>query len=147
MDSAWQSTPGADDPELVAAVRARKARIKARKANPPPARESAIQRAIMDLCRWRGIFAAHIPNAGKRSRLAGKRMKGEGMRPGFPDIACYKAHAHLLIEVKRPRYSPSDVSEAQRAVHARLREEGFTVHIVTSVDDAERVFRAAGWIA
>lgn len=124
----------------------KRGRARRRAALPAP-QEAAIQRAIIDACRWRGIMAVHVPNAGKRSVQAARRLKGEGMRKGFPDLALYAPGGrHMLMEVKRPRYSPSDVSDAQRDVHARLGELGQTVVIVTSVDDAMGALRAAGWV-
>jgi hypothetical protein len=70
------------------------------------------------------------------------------MRAGFPDLACYGPNGrHALLEVKRPHYSPSDVSDDQLDVHARLRGLGATVAIVTSIDDAVAALRAAGWFA
>lgn len=121
-------------------------RVPRKRQRAPQASEAAIQRAILDWCRWHRIYAAHIPNAGPRSIIAGRRLKGEGMRKGFPDLALYgPGGRHALLEVKRPGFRPSDVSEAQREVHERLRELGATVAIVTGPEDAEQVLRAAGW--
>lgn len=117
-----------------------------RTRKPPAPKEATVQRSIIDWCRWRDIYAVHVPNAGKRSRIAGKRLKGEGMRTGFPDLALYARDGrHALLEVKRPGYSPSDVSDAQRDVHDNLRARGVVVAIVTSIDDAQAALRAAGW--
>lgn len=121
-------------------------RPRKRRAKAPVPQEAAIQRAIIDWCRWRDIYAVHVPNAGKRSPIAARRLKGEGMRKGFPDLALYgRRGQHALLEVKRPGYTPSDVRPDQREMHDRLRERGITVGIVTSIEDAQRILRAAGW--
>jgi hypothetical protein len=119
---------------------------RARKPIVSRASEAQVQRAIIDWLRWKNILAVHIPNEGKRSAHAGKRLKGEGMRPGFPDLVVYGAGGrHVLLEVKRPGWRPSDVSDNQRAMHARLRELGAVVEVVASIDDTRAVLRAAGW--
>jgi hypothetical protein len=125
--------------------RTRAPRRKAAPRGPIPS-EAQVQRAIIDALRMRGIMAVHVPNAGKRSAVAGKRLKGEGMVPGFPDLAVYGPYArHALLEVKRPGYTASAVSDAQHDMHARLRGLGATVAIVTSIDDALKALRDAGW--
>lgn len=119
---------------------------RARKPIVSRASEAQIQRAIIDWLRWKGITAVHIPNAGKRSARAGKRLKGEGMVPGFPDLVLYGAGGrHALLEVKRPGWKPSDVSDNQLAMHAKLRAHGAVVEVVASIDDTRGVLRAAGW--
>lgn len=113
----------------------------------PVQHEAAIQRSIIDALRWRGIMAIHVPNEGKRSARAGKQAKRDGMRPGWPDLLIYgPGGRHMLMEVKRPGWRPSDLSDNQRATHARLRELGHTVHVVASIDDALTIVRDAGWV-
>jgi hypothetical protein len=129
-----------DLPDIAIPTRRRKRRV-------APPQEAAVQRAIIDALRWRGIYAAHVPNAGKRSRAAGKRLKGEGMKAGFPDLVVYGPRGkHMLLEVKRPGWSPSDVSDNQRDVHAILRDLGHVVEVVASIDDALAVLTREGWV-
>lgn len=111
----------------------------------PAPTERAIQIAIKDRLTFHGCLVAHVPNAAKRSAVAGRRVKQEGMITGFPDLLVYRAGKHALLEVKRPGYSPSAVSASQRDVHAALARQGFTVAIVTSQDEAVQTLRAAGW--
>jgi len=119
-----------------------------RKPSKPAATEAQIQRAIIDALRWRGIMAVHVPNAGKRSAIAGRRLKGEGMRPGFPDLVVYgPGGLHMLMEIKRTGWRPSDVSDDQRAMHERLRELGQVVEIVDGIGAALAVLRREGWLA
>ena len=108
-------------------------------------KEAQIQRAIIDRLRFLGVLAVHVANEGQRSAKAGKRLKGEGMRPGFPDLLCYQDGRHALLEVKRPKYRPSSVSDNQHECHALLAEQGFAVAIVTSQDEAIDALRIAGF--
>lgn len=110
-----------------------------RRGNP----EAAIQRAILDRLRWHGILCHHSPNEGKRAAITGKRLKGEGMRPGWPDLACYGQNGeHALLEVKAPK---GRLSDAQRECHAELARRGIAVRTVTSQDEAVAALRAAGF--
>lgn len=109
-----------------------------RRGNP----EALIQRAIIDRLRLLGVLAVHIPNEGKRTAATGRRLKGEGMRPGFPDLVCYQHGRHALLEVKAPggRLSPS-----QRETHGELARHAFTVAVVTSQDEAVEALRERGF--
>lgn len=116
-------------------------------AKPPPPLEAKIQIAIKQRLILYGVVAAHVPNAGKRSKAAGRRLKAEGMITGFPDLVCVGDGGRtMFLEVKRPRYSPSDVSDAQRDMHDLLRRKGHHVAIVTSQDEAVEALRSAGMI-
>jgi hypothetical protein len=115
---------------------------RAKRVKAPKASEAQIQRAIIDALRLRRVTAVHVPNAGKRSAIAGRRLKGEGMRPGFPDLACYGFARHALIEVKS---DAGRLSEAQENMHAILRERGAVVIVARSVDEAMDGLREAGW--
>lgn len=96
--------------------------------------EAGIQIAIIDALRWRGIMAVHIANEGRRSVVAGRRLKQQGMRPGFPDLALYgPGGRHMLMEVKAPK---GRVSEAQAECIAELQARGVHVAVVRSIDDA-----------
>jgi hypothetical protein len=110
---------------------------------PPVPTERQVQRSILAMMGrlFPRVFVTHIPNGahlagGDTSRF--KQMgalKGDGLKPGFPDLACYWNHGHALIEVKRPGCG-SHVSDAQRSVHATLAECGYPVAVVTSADEA-----------
>lgn len=98
------------------------------------------------------VFVTHIPNG---AHLAGgnearfKQMgalKGDGLKPGFPDLAMYWNHGHCLIEVKRPGCA-KQVSDAQKAVHQTLAECGYAPAVVTSATEAMAflIERGAPW--
>jgi hypothetical protein len=56
----------------------------------------------------RGIFFLHIPNEGKRSPIAGARLKREGMIPGAPD--------YLIFSMPNPD-EPNVYNEQVGVVH------------------------------
>lgn len=68
--------------------------------------------------------------AGGKSR--GARMASEGLRAGYPDILLdwpAQGFHGLRIELKRQRFTPSDIKPNQRAWHDRLRAAGFRVEV------------------
>lgn len=110
-----------------------------RRASP----EAQIQRAIIDRLRFHGVLCVHVPNAGKRSAVSGRRLKGEGMRPGFPDLLCIQRGRAWFLEVKAPR---GRLSSAQVECHAELGRHAFPPTVVTSQDEAVEALRAAGFV-
>jgi hypothetical protein len=114
-------------------------RFRKRRAAP----EAAIQRAIIDRLRWHGVMAIHVPNAGKRSAIAGRRVKAEGLRPGFPDLVALQGGRCAFLEVKAPK---GRLSPAQVECHAELERQGFGVAVVTSQDEAIAALRARGFV-
>lgn len=108
--------------------------------------------AMMGRC-FPDVLVHHSPNGG---HLAGDKtarfkqigaLKGDGMKTGWPDLTCVWNHGLAFLEVKRPRYSPSEVSPAQREIHATLAGMGFPVAIVTCDEEAFRylIERGAPW--
>jgi hypothetical protein len=111
----------------------------------PAASERAIQIAIRDALRWHGIRSRHVPNAGKRTVVAGRRLREEGMVAGFPDLIVWAKFPRVgFIEVKAAK---GRLSEAQEREIAQLRADGFPVAVVRSVDDALMAVRGWGWLA
>jgi hypothetical protein len=117
---------------------------------PPPPTERQVQRAILQMmgiafprCRvW------HVPNGAylgadeqARKRTMGI-LRGDGLKPGAPDLAIYWNHGHALMEVKRP--GMGKLSPEQMALHAELGEMGWPVQIVTSPDQAFAYLRLRG---
>jgi hypothetical protein len=103
--------------------------------------ERQVQRAILQmagLC-FPDVLIVHVPNG---SHLSGDdraramqmgALKGDGLKVGFPDLACYWNHGHCLIEVKRPG---GKVSPGQEAMHADLAGKGYRPAVVTSPAEA-----------
>ena len=74
-------------------------------------------------------YVVAVPNGGKRPISVAVAMKAEGVAPGYPD---------LLIDVARGGYHGwrgelkivgGTVAPAQKAWHARLREQGYCVDV------------------
>ena len=69
---------------------------------------------------------------GAMGAARGRRMAAEGLTRGFPDsVLFYPAGGFhgLCIELKRKRFSPSDVEPPQLAWHERLRAAGYRVEV------------------
>lgn len=105
--------------------------------------EAQIQRAIIDRLRFAGVLCVAVPNEGKRSVVAGRYMKGTGMRPGFPDLLCIQAGRIAFLEVKAPA---GVVSGAQAAMHAELDRQGMRVAVVRSQDEAVASLKRWGFV-
>jgi hypothetical protein len=108
--------------------------------------ERAIQIQIRDALRWHGVRSRHIPNAGKRSPIAGRRLKQEGMVAGTPDLLCWLPGNPPRVgwlEVKAAKGRTSDAQDNQLAI---LTADGFRCAVVRSVDEALDALRAWGWV-
>lgn len=114
--------------------------------------ERQVQRSILAMMgtAFPRVLVHHSPNGG---HLAGNdqarfkqvgALKGDGMKTGFPDLIAIWNHGVAFMEVKRPGYSPSQVSPAQIELHATLAEMGFTPAIVTSQEEAFAFLKERG---
>lgn len=118
----------------------------------PVPTERAVQRSILEMMgrAFPRVFVHHSPNGGHLAGDAAARfrqvgaLKGDGMKTGFPDLIAIWNHGVAFMEVKRPGYSPSDVSPKQLELHAQLAEMGFTPAIVTSAQEAFAFLRERG---
>lgn len=91
--------------------------------------------------RWPELELMHaIPNGGKRDRVTAAKLKGEGVKPGIPDIflPVPRGGFHgLYIELKRTKGGRP--SEAQKDMIPRLREQGYRVEICKGFNAAADV--------
>jgi hypothetical protein len=117
-------------------------RPKPRGSRKPVPSEAQIQTAIRARLQWLGCLVMSIPNEGKRSVIAGRRMKSTGLSAGAPDLLIYRHGKHALIEVKS---DTGRLSPAQVEMHTRLAKQGWTVHVVRSQDEAVRALESEGW--
>ena len=89
-----------------------------------------------------GAVVHHSPNEfpGKGPMIARAiaKAKKNGMAVGFPDLVVFWRGQVALIEVKAPGGSLSD---SQKALHPRLAENGFAVHVITDPNDTEAIER------
>ena len=118
-------------------------------ARPPS--ESEEQRRLISWCRaheaaypdlaW--IYA--VPNGGHRHKAVAGRMKAEGVKAGYPDLALDVARGHfhgLRIELKREKRSLSRVQPRQSAWHDRLESQGYAVYVCYGADAAKQALLA-----
>ena len=103
--------------------------------------EGPVQKSVLAYLRRtlpHGFLIQHTANR-PRSRVQGGKEKALGAVKGWPDLAIYgpglKGPSVWFAEIKTPG---GKVSEAQREVHDRLQECGFSVRIVRSVEDARK---------
>ena len=78
----------------------------------------------------------HIPNEGKRSPIAGRKLKEAGLRPGFPDLILFVARGQfhgLAIEVKT---STGKVKTEQEMWLERLADQGYRAVVCRGSEQA-----------
>jgi hypothetical protein len=114
-----------------------------------PISERQVQRQILRMCGhcFADVLIHHSPNGtklagSKRDRqVTGGILKGDGTKPGWPDLAFVWKGGGAFIEVKRPggRLSPD-----QKAIHEHLRSLSWPVETVDNVNDAYRFLIRCG---
>lgn len=108
----------------------------------PVPTERQVQRSILRMAErcFPTVLIHHSPNSAHLSGDARARcmqigaLKGDGMRPGWPDLIAVWDRGVTFLEVKRPR--GGKVSDEQERMHAALGERGYAVAIVTSPEEA-----------
>lgn len=81
----------------------------------------------------------HVPNEGKRSRIAGARLKAQGLKSGVPDVCLPTAHGGyigLYIEMK---VKPNKPTENQKQWLKKLREQGHLTAVCYSWEEAKQL--------
>ena len=81
----------------------------------------------------------HVPNEGKRSRLAGARLKEAGLKSGVPDVCLPTAHGGyigLYIEMK---VKPNKPTENQKQWLRALRCAGHLTTVCYSFEEAKKL--------
>lgn len=99
--------------------------------------EGQIQSSIMrflDAALPASYFAFHVPNGGKRDKIAAAILKREGVRAGVPDIIILRTGGTAaMLEVKK---EGGKLSPHQRQFRDWCAENGFPFAVVRSVEDA-----------
>lgn len=118
---------------------------------PPVPNERQTQRAILRMCgiAFPDVLIHHSPNG---AHLSGRdinrfmqmgALKGDGMKPGWPDLVFVWNHGTAYMEVKRPGRAKA-VSIEQLRIHAQLAECGYPVRVVTSTEEAFAYLKERG---
>ena len=105
--------------------------------------EREVQRAIVQLVRvkYPHVEIGHIPNGTRTSINTARKMVGDGVLKGAPDLFLVWNGGVGFFEVKRPG---GRVSHEQRALIGRWRDFGVNVAVVTSVDSADACLQLWG---
>lgn len=88
-----------------------------------------------------GWIVMHVPNGGSRNPIEGARMKALGVVAGWPDISIYGGgHNHggsaFFMEVKSAK---GRLSNCQHRIIDQLKDMGFPVAVVRSIEDAREL--------
>lgn len=111
-----------------------------------PALEHVEQVRFVAHCRafYPDLIVAAVPNGGKRGAKEAKRLKAEGVLPGYPDLLIDEPRGPyhgLRIEMKRGD-GKGAASPAQRDVIRRLRRRGYRVEACVGAGAAIDVLEA-----
>lgn len=96
-----------------------------------------------------GLLWQHSPNGGKRTPVAGAKLKQMGMRKGFPDFQIFDAPPlypcakGVCIELKRQK--GGTVSDEQRYWLAELGRRGWLCTVAEGAGEAIEYLRGMGW--
>jgi VRR-NUC domain len=102
----------------------------------PPLPESAVQKAVFQHLAARGCgFAFHVPNGGWRSPIEAAILKGQGVRPGVPDLIVIKNGFPFALELKA---EGGRLSTAQSEAIEAMKAAGADVGIAHGLDAALR---------
>lgn len=103
--------------------------------------EEQLHRACVEWAEWKSRehpelgLLFHVPNGGSRHRVEAKKLKGMGVKPGVPDL-CLPVRRGLYggawFELKS---ETGRVRPNQRWWLEQLREQGFHVSVVRSIDE------------
>lgn len=104
------------------------------------------QRALATWLDLRGQLWCHVPNGGQRPRGGAGKMKGQGVKPGVPDVLIFDptrdGQKGLAIELKlpaQPRRKKGRLSPEQRAWLEGLRRRGWAAHVAYGWGEASHL--------
>jgi len=97
------------------------------------------------------LRVVHVPNGGKRNKREAARLKGLGVRAGFPDlIVLWHPRGIALIELKAPglvtgkKRPLAALSPEQLAWYDWLQTNEFPVTVCDSIEGVEAFLRSVG---
>lgn len=102
----------------------------------PPIREQDIQRAVFDHIRWRrmpGVFAFHVPNAGKRNSVEAAILEALEARAGVPDVFALRDGRCYALELKT---KTGRLTSVQKHAMAVLERAGALTTVCRGLDPA-----------
>lgn len=112
----------------------------------PRCSEESIQRAVVQLLTLTAkpdVAWTHVPNGEARHKGVAGKLKGMGVKPGWPDIMLIRQGRCYGLELKTAK---GKLSPAQIAAHEALREAGCEVATAHGFDEAHRALLSWGLI-
>jgi hypothetical protein len=113
----------------------RPAAVRSRAAVFQPA-ESSLHRTVAELLEWclyyPTVFTTFPAGWGKLSKSTAGRLRGAGLKAGFPDLLIFHDGRCVGLELKVKGRKPS---AAQQLMFPRLRQCGMQIYVCQSVDD------------
>lgn len=106
--------------------------------------EESIQRAVVQLLTLTAkpdVAWTHVPNGEARHKGVAGKLKGMGVKPGWPDIMLIRQGRCYGLELKTTK---GKLSPAQIAAHEALREAGCEVATAHGFDEAHRALLSWG---
>jgi hypothetical protein len=101
--------------------------------------EHEIQSTIAKYLDYMKVPFFAVPNGEKRTKIAGTRLKREGVKRGVADLfvmLCNQTYGGLFIEVKT---KTGTQSKEQKEFEARAIEQGYCYKIARSLDDVIKI--------
>ncbi len=84
----------------------------------------------------------HVPNEGKRSAIAGKRLKQAGLKPGVPDIVLPVARGGYIVLYIELKYGRNKATENQKMWLRRLRDQRHLTAVCYGWEQAKDLIEA-----
>ena len=100
--------------------------------------EQQIQRTVLEHLDVRAVpncYWFHLANGGWRSPVEARVLKGQGVKPGVPDLVLIHGGRTYGLELKAPR---GKLTLAQVTAHSLMRAAGAEVEVATGIDAAVR---------
>lgn len=107
--------------------------------------ERDLHKAVVQFLRWNlpdKAIVQHAMNEGKRGWRYQQMLKTHGVQAGWPDLEILHDGKLVLIELKAPKKHPTSI---QKAMHERLRDAGFAVHVCRSIEEVQTVLELEGF--
>ena len=110
--------------------------------------EEREQFVVVQWMELKRITFIHVPNEGKRSRLAGAKLKAQGLKPGFPDLLIFDippkrpGYRGVAIEMKKLDGRATDM---QKEWLKKLRELGWFALVCEGADKAIKALEELGF--
>lgn len=114
--------------------------------------EEKLQRAVARVLDASGLLWCHVPNGGQRNAIVAAKLKGQGVKPGVPDILVFdgilfghpltglaEAYKGLAIELKNGK--AGRISPAQHEWMDAMLDRGWRVEVCRSLDEVLDLLR------